>query len=108
LAAEGEAHLADARPVEGNPTGPEDVERTVDVAVGDVTVRLVTPRSPESRYATVLERGPRLWSYTLRVADLDAALAELDAAGIPTIHRDGNLAATDPAATLGVPMEWTA
>lgn len=101
------ADLADAHLIEGNPRGPAALERTVDVAIGDITVRLVTPLSPESRYTAGLERGPRLWSYALRVPDLDAALAALATAGVSTTHREGAVAATDPADTLGVPMEWT-
>jgi hypothetical protein len=99
--------LAGATPVGDNAQGPADRETTIDLQVGDVTVRLVTPLSSDSPYAAVLEGGPRLCSYALRVADLDGTLKALDGIGIPTVRRDGDLAATDPASTLGVPMEWT-
>src|ERR1700730_17287310 len=79
-----------------------------DVTVGDMTLRLITPRTSESRYAGVFEGGPRLCSFALRVADLDTAVAALAAAGGSTVHREGALVATEPAATFGVPMEWTA
>jgi hypothetical protein len=99
--------MAAATPVTGNPTGDPAAERTIDLAVHDVTVRLVTPRSDASRFHPVLERAPRLWSYTARVPDLDAALAALESDGIKTLGRQGAVAWTDPATTLGVPMEWT-
>jgi hypothetical protein len=102
------ADLADATPVEGNPQGPREQELTIDLNVGDVTLRLITPQTPESRFAAVLAGGPRLCSYALRVADLDTALSELTATGVPTIYHQEGLAATDPAATFGVPTEWTA
>ena len=100
--------LAAATPVDGNAHGPDDEELTIDLAVGDITMRLVTPRTPESRYAGLLAAGPRLCSFALRVADLDAALRTLADAGVPAVHRVDGLAATDPAATFGLPIEWTA
>jgi methylmalonyl-CoA/ethylmalonyl-CoA epimerase len=104
-------HLTDlsaAEPVTGNPAADDAVERTVDLRIGDVTLRLVTPRSDASRYLAVLDQKPRLWSYALRVPDLDAALARLTAVGVKVIDRTGSLAWTDPATTLGIPIEWTA
>jgi methylmalonyl-CoA/ethylmalonyl-CoA epimerase len=99
--------LAAAEPVTGNPVADEAVEHTVDMAVGDVTIRLVTPRSAASRYLAVLERGPRLWAYAVRVADLDVALAGLAGEGVKVLDRVGAVAWTDPATTFGIPMEWT-
>jgi catechol 2,3-dioxygenase-like lactoylglutathione lyase family enzyme len=99
--------LAAAEEVTGNPAADPAVERTIDVAVGDVTMRLITPRSDASRHVAVLERGPRLWSYAVRVPDLDAALDGLAGEGIKVLDRDGSIAWTDPATTLGVPIEWT-
>ena len=101
------AELSECERVDGNPRGPDAAERTIDLRIGDITLRLVTPRSAESRYAPVLERGPRLWSYTLRVPDLDQALDALGQRGISVVQRDDSLAATDPSATLGVAMEFT-
>ena len=43
--------LASATPVGGNARGPEDRELTIDLRIGDMTLRLVTPLSPESPYA---------------------------------------------------------
>jgi catechol 2,3-dioxygenase-like lactoylglutathione lyase family enzyme len=99
--------LTDAELVEGNPAGPTELERTVDLRVGDITVRLVTPLAPESRYAPVLDRGPRVHSFALRVPSLDAALDTLAADGITTTYREGALAATDPSTTLGLSIDWT-
>jgi methylmalonyl-CoA/ethylmalonyl-CoA epimerase len=98
--------LAGATPVTGNARGPEARELTIDLEIGDMTLRLVTALSPESPY--VNEGGSsRLCSYALRVADLESALTALEAAGVPTVRRDSGLAATDPSATFGLPIEWT-
>ena len=101
------AGLCAATVVDGNAQGAGDRELTVDVNIGDMTLRLITPRSPESRYAGVLSNAPRLCSFALRVPDLDTALKALDAEGVPTIEREGEFAVTDPAATFGIPIEWT-
>jgi catechol 2,3-dioxygenase-like lactoylglutathione lyase family enzyme len=102
------ADLCDARPVEGNARGPDGRELTIDLRVGDITLRLITPQSTESPYAATLERGPRLTTFGLRVGDLDAAVDALSGAGVPAVRREANLVATDPAATFGIPIEWTA
>jgi hypothetical protein len=96
--------LAGACPVLGNAQGPKDRELTVDLDIGDVTLRLVTPLSSESPYAG--DGTSRLFSFTLRVADLDRALSGLASVGVPTVRREGDLAATDPSATFGLPIEW--
>jgi hypothetical protein len=101
------ASLAEVTPVEGLPAGPEALEQTVDLRVAEMTVRLVTPRAPESRYASSLGGGPRLHSFAVRVPDLDGALATLADQGVATVHRDGDLAATDPEATHGLRIDWT-
>jgi catechol 2,3-dioxygenase-like lactoylglutathione lyase family enzyme len=97
--------LAGARLVPGNAQGPKDRERTIDLEIGDVTLRLVTPLSSESPYAG--DGTSRLFSFTLRVADLDSALSSLASVGVATVRREGGLAATDPSATFGLPIEWT-
>lgn len=98
--------LAGARPVHGNPQGPKDREHTIDLAMGDMTLRLVTPRSSHSPYAGE-GASARLCSFALRVADLDGALSNLESVGVPTVRRESGFAATDPSATLGLPIEWT-
>jgi catechol 2,3-dioxygenase-like lactoylglutathione lyase family enzyme len=101
------AGLCDATVVKGNAQGSSDSELTIDLNIGDMTLRLVTPRSADSRYGGVLSDAPRLSSFALRVPDLDTALKALAAEGVPTIAREGDLALTDPTATFGVPIEWT-
>jgi len=100
--------LCGASPIGGNEQGPSDREVTIDVVIGDLTLRLVTPRSTASPYADVLAAGPRLCALALKVGDLDKSMASLEEAGAPVVRREGNLAATDPAATFGIPIEWTA
>ncbi len=99
--------MAGAKPVESGPRGPRDREVTADVAFADMRVRLVTPRAADSPYAPFLAAGPRLCSFALRVANLDNALCALEREGVPTVRRDGGLAATDPEATFGLAIEWT-
>jgi catechol 2,3-dioxygenase-like lactoylglutathione lyase family enzyme len=101
------AELIETETVTDNATGPDELERTIDLAVGDITIRLITPMAPESRYAAALQQGPRVHSFSVRVPDLDAALATLEREGIPTVYRSGLLAATDPAATHGLRIDWT-
>jgi hypothetical protein len=101
------ASLAEVTAVDGLPAGPEGLEQTVDLRVAEMTVRLVTPRSPESRYASSLGGGPRLHSFAVRVPDLDGALATLADDGVATVHRHGDLASTDPTATHGLRIDWT-
>ncbi|MGE0794464.1 MAG: VOC family protein [Acidimicrobiia bacterium] len=100
------AEVASGTEVTGNPRRDPAVEAVRDVRVGDLTVRLVTPRSAESLAAPVLDAGPRLYSYALRVPDLDAALAAVAGEGVDVVARDGALAWTDPAGSFGVPLEW--
>jgi catechol 2,3-dioxygenase-like lactoylglutathione lyase family enzyme len=100
--------LAGATEVHGLPRAPDDVEEIIDMTVGDIVVRLVSPRSGDSRFAEVLEHGPRLWSCAFAVADLDRATAALEQSGSEVIERWPGLAVTDPKSTFGVPFEWTA
>jgi hypothetical protein len=89
--------------VVGLPAGPAAVEETTDLAIGDVVIRLVSPRSDESRFAPFLAQvGERLHSFALRVDDL----AFPSDAGLPLADRDDARVWTDPAATLGLRIEW--
>jgi hypothetical protein len=100
--------LVSAELVPGLPAGEPEVESTIDLRVGDVVVRLVSPKGPESRYAEALEtKGERLTAVGFAVADLDASVARLSAQGIGVTHRDKHRAWSDPAATLGLSLEWT-
>lgn len=93
--------------VAGEPVAATPGDDTVDVRIGDVVLRLVTPRSPESRFTPSLEIGPHLHSYTVQVPDLSAALTALEGEGVKVLGRDGSVAWTDPATTMGVSIEWT-
>jgi len=99
--------LAGATPLVGNPTNEVGIERTVDLKIGDITLRLVTPLTDASPYMSALSVGPRLWSYAVRVPHLDTALSGLEGVGVEVLDRVGALAWTDPATTAGVPIEWT-
>ena len=98
--------LAVVKPTSGLAAGPAEQERTIDLEIGPITVRLVTPTSPDSRYSPMIERGGRWGNAAFRVADLDVTLDALAGAGIATLDRDGSHAVTDPASTLGVTFEW--
>jgi catechol 2,3-dioxygenase-like lactoylglutathione lyase family enzyme len=100
------AELGGATPIEGLPTGPSTLERTLDLSMGPVPLRLVTPLSGESRYS--LDRGPRWWSVALRVLDLDAAVGGLERAQCSVVAQDGGVVWTDPASTAGLRLQWTA
>jgi len=99
------AELGGAMRVEGLPVGPASIERTLDVRMGPVPIRLVTPLAEESRYS--LDRGPRWWSVGLRVPDFETALAGLEASGCAVVREEGGVAWSDPAATAGVQLQWT-
>ena len=99
--------LVGARPVLRNPTGPQDREATIDLMVGNVTLRLVQPLSSESPYADI-DGSPRLCSYALRVGNLDTCVTQLEGLGIQVTHLSEGLVTTDPSATLGIPIHWTA
>ena len=101
------AGLLGAQPVDGNAMGPPERERTVDVAVGGVTIRLITPRSEESPYSSFLRTGPRLCTTALRVPDLDAAHRALETAGVSVARREPDLFETRSSDTFGIALEWT-
>jgi hypothetical protein len=100
--------LVTAEPAPGLPAGDPAAETTVDLQIGDVVIRLVSPAQPGSRYARLLEsNGERLAAIGLAVTDLDATVARLSDQGIGITHRDQHRAWSDPAATLGLSLEWT-
>jgi methylmalonyl-CoA/ethylmalonyl-CoA epimerase len=88
--------LFGAQPVDDLPAGPADDEATVDLAIGDVVLRLVEPRSEQSRYAG----RSGLHSLALRV---DA----LDQVPLPLVERAARRGWTAPADTMGLRLEWT-
>jgi len=98
---------------------PEDVPsqrvRVHFVPVGEATLELLEPTSPDSPIATFIEkRGPGVHHITLRVDDLHAALARLKARGVRLIDEQPRpgaggalIAFVHPAGTHGVLVELT-
>jgi methylmalonyl-CoA epimerase len=65
---------------------PSERVRAVFVPVGEPALELLEATSPESAIARFVDRrGPGLHHITLRVEDLDAALAELRQRGVKLI-----------------------
>jgi methylmalonyl-CoA epimerase len=62
--------------------------RIARVMVGDVELELIEAEDWERTTQRHLPyKGPGVYHFGLRVADVDAAVAELDAAGVPIIDR---------------------
>jgi catechol 2,3-dioxygenase-like lactoylglutathione lyase family enzyme len=101
------AELTGAVEVVGNVRPSASGEEVVDFRVGDLPIRFLTPTSDRSRYWDPLQVGPRLYSYALRVPDLDVALTALGTEGVRPIARDEGMAWMDPAGCLGIPIELT-
>ena len=111
------AFYRDALGLEVEP--PEDVPsqgvRAHVVPVGEATIELLEPTSPDSPIARFIEkRGPGLHHVTLRVDDLRDVLARLQERGIrlideqPRVGAEGALIAfVHPASTHGVLVELT-
>jgi len=97
--------LGGAEQIAGLPTGPPSAERTLDLQMGPVAIRLVTPLSAASRFS--LDSGPRWWSLGLRVPDLAAALAGLERAGCAVTRVSPEIAWSDPSSTFGLRLQWT-
>jgi methylmalonyl-CoA epimerase len=109
------AFYRDALGLEVEP--PEEVHsqgvRARVVPVGEATIELLEPTSPDSPIARFIEkRGPGLHHVTLRVDDLRDVLARLQERGIrlideqPRVGAEGALIAfVHPASTHGVLVE---
>lgn len=107
-AAETLGRLLKATPTYGDPASPTEHEDTLDLAIGDVVLRLVAPRSSRSVYADALDAsGERLHSFCLGVADLAETATALDREGIKILSDGPGMLRTDPESTLGVQLEWT-
>ncbi len=91
--------LFGAAEVDGLPKGDPAVEETADLRIGDVVIRLVAPRSAQSRYHRPDGRSG-LASVTLLVDSLGDV-------PLPVIEVNGDRAWSDPAHTLGLALEWT-
>ena len=111
------AFYRDALGLEVEP--PEEVPsqrvRAHFVPVGEATLELLEPTSPESPIAKFIEkRGPGVHHVTLRVDDLGDALARLKARGVRLIDQEPRegaegalIAFVHPASTHGVLVELT-
>jgi methylmalonyl-CoA/ethylmalonyl-CoA epimerase len=91
---------------------PEQKVRVAFVAVGESTIELVQPTSPDSTVARYLEqKGEGLHHLALEVEDIGAALAELKAQGVrlvderPRRGAEGQIAFLHPKSTGRVLIE---
>lgn len=84
-----------------------EADETVDVRIGDLTVRLVVPASETSAFAGTGPTGTgRYHSMALAVDDFAGIDARLSDLGIATIARDATTVWTDPATTMGLPIQF--
>src|SRR2546423_12113390 len=79
---------------------------------GGSEIELIEPSTPDSSLTRVLEkRGEGLHHICLEVADIDAALAEMQEKGVPVLDKQPRIAARGrasflhPRGTNGVPLE---
>ena len=98
---------------------PEEVPsqrvRAHFVPVGEAALELLEPTSPDSAIAKFIEkRGPGVHHVTLRVDDIDGALARLKGRGVRLIDQSPRpgaggalIAFIHPASTQGVLVELT-
>lgn len=92
---------------------PDQGVNTVFVGTGPTRVELIEPTVPDTGVARFLERrGPGLHHIAYRVADLEAALAELSAHDVELIDREPRVGAhghriafLHPRAAYGVLIE---
>jgi len=91
---------------------PEQQVRVAFIPIGETTIELVQPTSPDSTVATYLEkRGQGLHHLALEVEDIEAALTELKALGMRLIDQsprwgaEGRIAFLHPASTDKVLIE---
>lgn len=92
---------------------PDQMVRTAIFPTGDSRIELLEPTSPESPIAKfIAKRGEGIHHVAIRVADVRAKLAELEAAGVQLIDREPRIGAgghkiafLHPKATGGVLLE---
>ena len=91
---------------------PEQQVRVAFIPIGETTIELVQPTSPDSTVATYLEkRGQGLHHLALEVEDIEAALTELKALGMRLIDQsprwgaEGRIAFLHPTSTDKVLIE---
>ena len=91
---------------------PEQAVRVAFLPVGDVEIELMEPMMPDSSVARFLERrGEGIHHICLEVDDIEAAMAELRAKGVPLVNEapqrgaHGRIAFVHPKGTHGVLIE---
>jgi methylmalonyl-CoA epimerase len=92
---------------------PEQKVRVVKLSVGGSDLELLETTDPEGPIGKyVAKRGPGIHHVTLRVDDIEAALAELESKGIELIDRKPRLGAggariafLHPRSTAGILIE---
>ena len=91
---------------------PKQKVRVAFIPIGESTIELVQPTSPDSTVAAYLEkRGEGLHHLALEVEDIEAALAELQALGMRLVDQtprqgaEGRMAFLHPASTDRVLIE---
>jgi methylmalonyl-CoA/ethylmalonyl-CoA epimerase len=99
------ALLATVFGAEPAPVPHDGPETMADFRIGDLTLRVVAPRDPSSRWHDAVADGRgTLHSVTFAV-DLAAAAAGLEAAGIGIEHQDAGSVRLDAADTFGIKVE---
>jgi methylmalonyl-CoA/ethylmalonyl-CoA epimerase len=80
-------HLGlEAGPIEDK---PEHGLRLCRIRVGDIDLEMIEARDwNQTMQRHLPHRGPGVYHFGLRVADVDAAVKELDGAGVPIIDRE--------------------
>lgn len=99
-------------PLEGICELPDQQVRIAFLPIGESNIELVEPRSEASGTARFMEkRGEGLHHICVQVEDIDAALRQLKASGVPLIDQEprsgahGRVAFVHPRGTHGVLLE---
>ena len=99
-------------PVEGIVDVPDQEVRVAFLPTGESNIELVQPSTETSGTAKFIEkRGEGIHHICLQVEDIDAALAQLKANGVPLIDQEpcsgahGRVAFVHPRGTHGVLLE---
>jgi hypothetical protein len=101
------SELMVAEPATAGPAPDPASTSTVDLAIGNTVVRLVSPLNAASPYAEALAAGgQRLHSTAVSLRGGSSDLAALKEHGVRITLRDGGLAWSDPETTAGVRFEW--
>jgi len=99
------ALLGDVFGVEPRPVPGDGPEATVDVDIGDLTLRLVAPLDPSSTWHDVVANGRGTLHSVALAVDLDRAPAGLEQASIGITREDEGSLWLEPADTFGVRLQ---